>query len=196
MKIKYLAYLALIPFLSFSAAVFSDDDEEADEVVVTGSYIKTNREEIDIPVDVFDRGEYGAAGAPNMREVLRNMPAITGTINQSEQYSDGGGTIVGLKNVNIRSLGIPRTLVLYNGRRIVNSAGTTKEGNAFVDVGNFPMIAMERIEVLKNGGAVSHGTDAMGGVFNFITRNKFEGFEATASHSDACLLYTSPSPRD
>ena len=185
MKIKYLAYLALIPFLSFSAAVFSDDEEEADEVVVTGSYIKTNREEIDIPVDVFDRGEYGAAGAPNMREVLRNMPAITGTINQSEQYSDGGGTIVGLKNVNIRSLGIPRTLVLYNGRRIVNSAGTTKEGNAFVDVGNFPMIAMERIEVLKNGGAVSHGTDAMGGVFNFITRNKFEGFEATASHSDA-----------
>ncbi len=185
MKIKYLAYLALIPFLSFSTAVFSEDDEEADEVVVTGSYIKTNREEIDIPVDVFDRGEYGAAGAPNMREVLRNMPAITGTINQSEQYSDGGGTIVGLKNVNIRSLGIPRTLVLYNGKRIVNSAGTTKEGNAFVDVGNFPMIAMERIEVLKNGGAVSHGTDAMGGVFNFITRNKFEGFEATANHSDA-----------
>ena len=112
-----------------------------------------------------------------MREVLRNMPAISGTINQSEQFSDGGGTIVGLKNVNIRSLGIPRTLVLFNGKRIVNSAGTTKEGNAFVDVGNFPMIAMERIEVLKNGGAVSHGTDAMGGVFNFITRNKFEGFE-------------------
>ncbi len=100
MKIKYLAYLALIPFLSFSTAVFSEDDEEADEVVVTGSYIKTNREEIDIPVDVFDRGEYGAAGAPNMREVLRNMPAITGTINQSEQYSDGGGTIVGLKNAD------------------------------------------------------------------------------------------------
>ena len=181
MKIKYLAYLALIPFLSFSAAIASEDDE-ADEVVVTGSYIKTNREEIDIPVDVFDRGEYGAAGAPNMREVLRNMPAITGTINQSEQFSDGGGTIVGLKNVNIRSLGIPRTLVLVNGKRMVASAGTTKEGNAFVDVGNFPMIAMERIEVLKNGGATAHGTDAMGGVFNFIMRDKFEGFEGTASH--------------
>ena len=115
MKIKYLAYLALIPFLSFSTAIFSED-EEVEEVVVTGSFIKTNREEIDIPVDVFDRGEYGAAGAPNMREVLRNMPAITGTINQSEQFSDGGGTIVGLKNVNIRSLGIPRTLVLVNGK--------------------------------------------------------------------------------
>ena len=54
-------------------------------------------------------------------------------------------------------LGIPRTLVLFNGKRIVASAGTAKEGNAFVDVGNFPMIAMERIEVLKNGGATAHG---------------------------------------
>jgi iron complex outermembrane receptor protein len=184
MKKKIFAFLTLLPLVAFNSFLFSADEEEVDAVVVTGSYIKTDREEIDIPVDVFDRGEYGAAGAPNMREVLRNMPAISGTINQSEQFSDGGGTIVGLKNVNIRSLGIPRTLVLFNGKRIVNSAGTTKEGNAFVDVGNFPMIAMERIEVLKNGGAVSHGTDAMGGVFNFITRNKFEGFEATASHQE------------
>ena len=183
MNKKILAFLALLPFVTFNSFLYSDD-EDVEAVVVTGSYIKTDREEIDIPVDVFDRGEYGAAGAPNMREVLRNMPAISGTINQSEQFSDGGGTIVGLKNVNIRSLGIPRTLVLFNGKRIVNSAGTTKEGNAFVDVGNFPMIAMERIEVLKNGGAVSHGTDAMGGVFNFITRSKFEGFEATASHQE------------
>jgi iron complex outermembrane receptor protein len=183
MNKKILAFLALLPLVTFNSFLYSDD-EDVEAVVVTGSYIKTDREEIDIPVDVFDRGEYGAAGAPNMREVLRNMPAISGTINQSEQFSDGGGTIVGLKNVNIRSLGIPRTLVLFNGKRIVNSAGTTKEGNAFVDVGNFPMIAMERIEVLKNGGAVSHGTDAMGGVFNFITRSKFEGFEATASHQE------------
>ena len=184
MKKKILAFLALLPFVTFASYIFSDDDEDVEAVVVTGSYIKTDREEIDIPVDVFDRGEYSSAGAPNMREVLRNMPAITGTINQSEQFSDGGGTIVGLKNVNIRSLGIPRTLVLFNGKRIVASAGTTKEGNAFVDVGNFPMIAMERIEVLKNGGATAHGTDAMGGVFNFITRDKFVGFEGTASHQE------------
>ena len=184
MKKKILAFLALLPFVTFTSYIFSDDDEDVEAVVVTGSYIKTDREEIDIPVDVFDRGEYSSAGAPNMREVLRNMPAITGTINQSEQFSDGGGTIVGLKNVNIRSLGIPRTLVLFNGKRIVASAGTTKEGNAFVDVGNFPMIAMERIEVLKNGGATAHGTDAMGGVFNFITRDKFVGFEGTASHQE------------
>ena len=170
------ASVLLIPF------TFSDD--EVEEVVVTGSFIKTDRENLAIPVDVFDRGEYTESGQPNMRDILRNMPSVSGTINQSEQFSDGGGDIAGTKNVNIRALGIPRTLVLFNGKRIVHGPGTTKENNTYVDVGNFPMIQMERLEVLKNGGAVSHGTDAIGGVFNFITRNKFEGFEATVSQSD------------
>ena len=97
---KIFAFLSLLPLIAFNSFLYSaDEDEDVDAVVVTGSYIKTDREEIDIPVDVFDRGEYGAAGAPNMREVLRNMPAISGTINQSEQFSDGGGSIVGLKYV-------------------------------------------------------------------------------------------------
>ena len=130
MRLRLITALAFLPLFIFTQFAYSADDD-VEEVVVTGSYIKTDREEIAVPVDVFDRGEYNNAGAPNMREVLRNMPAITGTINQSEQFSDGGGTIVGLKNVNIRSLGIPRTLVLFNGKRIVTSAGTTTEGNPF-----------------------------------------------------------------
>ena len=73
MKKRIFAFLALLPLVTFNSFLFSADEEEVDAVVVTGSYIKTDREEIDIPVDVFDRGEYGAAGAPNMREVLRNM---------------------------------------------------------------------------------------------------------------------------
>ena len=182
MKKTIFAILTL-PLLTLNSFVYADD-EEVEEVVVTGSFVKTNKEELAIPVDIFDRAEYGAAGQPNMRDVLRNMPSVSGTINQSEQFSDGGGDIEGTKNVNIRGLGIPRTLVLFNGKRIVHGLGTTKENNTYVDVGNFAMIQMERLEVLKNGGAVAHGTDAMGGVFNFITRNKFEGFEATVSQSD------------
>ena len=180
---KTIFALLTLPLLTLNSFVYADD-EEVEEVVVTGSFVKTNKEELAIPVDIFDRGEYGAAGQPNMRDVLRNMPSVSGTINQSEQFSDGGGDIAGTKNVNIRGLGIPRTLVLFNGKRIVHGPGTTKENNTYVDVGNFAMIQMERLEVLKNGGAVAHGTDAMGGVFNFITRNKFEGFEATVSQSD------------
>ena len=95
MKIKIISIFTLLPLLFLSQFAYSAaDKDDIEEVVVTGSYIKTDREEIAVPVDVFDRGEYNNAGAPNMREVLRNMPAITGTINQSEQFSDGGGTIV------------------------------------------------------------------------------------------------------
>ena len=56
MKKKILAFLTLLPFVTFASYIFSDDDEDVEAVVVTGSYIKTDREEIDIPVDVFDRG--------------------------------------------------------------------------------------------------------------------------------------------
>ena len=59
MKKKILAFLTLLPLVAFNSFLFSDD-EDVEAVVVTGSYIKTDREEIDIPVDVFDRGEYGA----------------------------------------------------------------------------------------------------------------------------------------
>ena len=81
-------------FVLISASVllipFTFSDEEVEEVVVTGSFIKTDRENLAIPVDVFDRGEYSESGQPNMRDVLRNMPSVSGTINQSEQFSDGG----------------------------------------------------------------------------------------------------------
>ena len=60
---------------------------------------------------------------------------------------------------------------------VVTGASVGRGGQYVVDVGAFPTIAMERIELLKNGGAVTYGTDAMAGVWNFITRDEFEGFE-------------------
>ena len=98
MKKTIFALLAL-PLLTLNSFVFADD--EVEEVVVTGSFVKTNKEELAIPVDIFDRAEYGAAGQPNMRDVLRNMPSVSGTINQSEQFSDGGGDIAGTKNLSL-----------------------------------------------------------------------------------------------
>ena len=55
MKRKIFALLAILPLVTFTSFLFSDEDEDVEAVVVTGSYIKTDREEIDIPVDVFDR---------------------------------------------------------------------------------------------------------------------------------------------
>ena len=168
---------------TFSLA-WAEEGGEIEEIVVTGSYIARSIEEQAQPVDVFDRNEFEAQGSPQAVEIIQNTPSMSGTLNQSEQYQ-GSGTATGLKNVNIRGLGAERTLVLLNSKRMaVTGASVGKGGQYVVDIGNFPGIAMERIELLKNGGAVTYGTDAIAGVWNYITRDEFEGLEINFVHSD------------
>lgn len=172
-----LAPFALAACLALPISVQAEDDGMIEEVVVTGSYIARAVEEQSNPVDVYDRSEWEEQGSPQMVEIIRNTPAMSGTLNQSEQFA-GTADATGLKNINIRGLGAERSLVLMNGKRmVVTGASVGKGGQYVVDVGAFPTIAMERVELLKNGGSVTYGTDAMAGVWNFITRSEFEGFE-------------------
>ena len=115
-----------------------DDNPEMEEVVVTGSYIARAVEEQSNPVDVYDRSEWEEQGSPQMVEIIRNTPAMSGTLNQSEQYA-GSGVATGLKNINIRGLGAERSLVLMNGKRmVVTGASVGKGGQYVVDIGAFP----------------------------------------------------------
>ena len=84
-------------------------------------------------------------------------------------------------NVNLRGLGASRTLVLLNGRRHV-PVPARLIGGRFVDVNTIPAIAVGRLEVLKEGAAATYGSDAVGGVANFVTRNDFRGVELNVSH--------------
>ena len=169
--------LALAACMALPISAQAEDDGIIEEVVVTGSYIARAVEEQSNPVDVYDRSEWEEQGSPQMVEIIRNTPAMSGTLNQSEQYA-GSGVATGLKNINIRGLGAERSLVLMNGKRmVVTGASVGKGGQYVVDIGAFPTIAMERVELLKNGGSVTYGTDAMAGVWNFISRSEFEGLE-------------------
>ena len=88
---------------------------------------------------------------------------------------------VGTANVNLRGLGVASTLVLLNGRRQVLSAVQTDDGSSFVDLAALvPMLAVERVEILKDGAAAIYGSEAVAGVANFITRQGFEGVEVRA----------------
>ncbi len=152
----FLISLLCIPF------VHSQDDEE--ELVVTGSLIATDREVLSVPVDTYDRDDFESSGQPEISDLVRNLTAVSGTVNTSEQFVEGG-TITGIKNVNIRGLGVARTLVLINGKRMVETAVATNSAESPVDIGNFPSIALKRIELLKNGGSTVYGSDAVAGVF-------------------------------
>ena len=174
---------SLLNLFFFTNILFSDD-AEVEEIVVTGSLIKVTAQNQAVPVDVIGRDELEAEGNPTMMDVILNLPSMSGTLNQQDQFQ-GSGVATGMKNINIRGMGGDRGLVLLNGKRVAPAAVRSAKSAVYpVDVGNFPMIAMQRMELLKNGGAVTYGSDAMTGVLNFITRRGFEGFEVKANFSD------------
>jgi len=161
-----------LPLLSGPAFAEEDAIEEIEVMVVTGSHISRAREEMSTPVDVMDREDFEAQGSPSMLDIIQNMPAVSGSDNRSDQYTGGTGT-TGQQNINMRGLGTDRTLTLINGKRGMGG-----------DLGAYPQIALSRIELLKNGGSTTYGSDAIAGVFNYITRDQFEGFEIQGSLAD------------
>jgi iron complex outermembrane receptor protein len=150
---------------------------QPEEIVVTGSYIKGTPEDAALPVDVTSLEDLKNSGAPSVAELIRNLAYTSGNLAETNQFGAGGGGQAqeGVLTVNLRGLGSSRTLVLINGRRIApdDLVGT--------DLSVLPKSAVGRLEVLKDGAAALYGSDAIGGVANFITRENFEGFEVSAS---------------
>src|SRR6185369_13028845 len=93
------------------------------------------------------------------------------TVGRALGSSNGSGSL------NLRNLGADATLVLLNSRRVARDAVTVNN----VDVNSLvPQIAIERIEILKDGASSIYGSDAVGGVANFLTRHRYDGFEVQA----------------
>ncbi|KAF1722300.1 TonB-dependent receptor [Pseudoxanthomonas wuyuanensis] len=140
-------------------------------VRVTGSHIKRAQISGVGPVTVVDAETIQRSGATTVETLLQRLPASAGFAgNQTNAYWAGNG--YGTTQVNLRGLGINRTLVLLNGRRIVNG-GTG--ANASVDLNVIPVALIERIEVLKDGASAIYGADAVAGVVNIITKKDFDG---------------------
>ncbi len=142
-----------------------------DAVKVTGSHIKRLQVSGVGPVTVVDAEAIERSGATSVETLLQRLPASAGFAgNQTNAYwaSNGYGTT----QVNLRGLGINRTLVLLNGRRMVNG-GTG--ANSSVDLNVIPVALIERIEVLKDGASAIYGADAVAGVVNIITKKDFDG---------------------
>ena len=157
--------------------------DSIDEVIVTGSYIKQTPEDAPVPVDVVNSEELFNVGNPTVVELIKTLGVSSGVDGETNQFSSNG--LEGTANINLRGLGAGRNLVLLNGRRNVWSPGSISEQEQlFVDVNMLPSIAIDRIELLKDGAAATYGSDAISGVVNFITRDDFEGFEVAVSHKE------------
>ncbi len=184
MRIGSTSFIALA-VATISAPAFAqnsdadDQPSDAKEIVVTGSLIRGSSEEAPAPVDVIGAEELSKQGSPSAIDLLKNLPNSSGIIGDANQFDARAQGNEGVASVNLRGLGPQRTLVLLNGKRIVQSGGS---GIPIVDVNLIPSGAIGRIEVLKDGAAATYGSDAIAGVVNFITRTNQDGFRASADY--------------
>jgi iron complex outermembrane receptor protein len=155
----------------------SDGDPQAgaEEVIrITGTYMR-DRPPVGEEIISFSREDIDLTGAANPADFLRTLPqAFGGGPNQDTHIGPEALSNSGLGvGVNLRGLGARATLVLINGRRVAPS-GTEGE---FVDIENIPLSAVERIDILPDSASAIYGADAVGGVVNFVLRDKFDGAE-------------------
>ncbi len=155
--------------------------DAADEMIVLGTYIKRPSQfDAPSPVVILSADDLAASGANKISDVIERLTINTGSQNNPDAFTQNQTT--GTSNINLHGLGVSSTLVLVNGRREVQSAAATDRGENFVDTSALPpMIVFQQVELLKDGATPLYGSEAVAGVVNFVTRDRFDGFELDAS---------------
>jgi outer membrane receptor protein involved in Fe transport len=152
-----------------------------EEIVVTGTYIGRSADDMPSPITVLGQDDLSRAGRDTIAEVFKVLPITTGSFTFGDPVAQRFSSAA---NLDLRGLGPTATLVLLNGRRQTVAAIPNQDGNIFADVNSLvPPIAIERVEIIKDGASALYGSDAVAGLANFITRDDFEGAEFQASYS-------------
>ncbi|GGQ21196.1 TonB-dependent receptor plug domain-containing protein [Shewanella litoralis] len=166
----------------FSSAVIAADEQKVERIEVTGSRIQRQDMETASPVTVISSEAIRAEGFTSVDQLLQAQTSMAGAAlgSSSNNGSDG------VAQVDLRGMGSQRTLVLLNGRRMVNSGSGA---DSSVDLNSIPVAMISRVEILKDGASAVYGSDAIAGVVNIITKKDFEGFQldlngSTTSESD------------
>ncbi len=174
MRGRKLFLLLAGALLASGQAVYAQE-EPIEEIVVTGSFLKRTAQDSPSPLSVITSADIEDLGAQDMAEIVAAMPWQSGSQTQATTF--GGEGANGQNSINLRNMGHGATLPLVNGKRQVASWYNGR-ANASVNVNALiPNIAIERIEIVKDGASTIYGSDAMAGVVNFITKKDFEGFD-------------------
>ncbi|HEV7351961.1 MAG TPA: TonB-dependent receptor [Brevundimonas sp.] len=155
------------------------DPVTVDVLVVTGSRLAGAGRLT--PVEVIGREALGTLGG-DASVLLTRLTANSGSEARVDQLNAPQSS--GVAQVNLRNLGLGATLVLVDGQRWTTSAAIAPDGSAFVDLNSLvPTIALERVEVLKDGASAVYGSDAVAGVMNLITRREVTRPELQVGHA-------------
>ena len=145
-------------------------DEVIEEIITTGSRIKRADLDSASPITVISRDAILATGIVDVGNLIKRIPSMTGSPIGTTTNNGGNGEV----NIDLRGMGVDRTLTLINGKRVVDGG----------DYQAIPAVMIERVEILKDGASAVYGADAVSGVVNIITRRDFEGIEISAQTAD------------
>ena len=170
----------------------ADDATTLDKVTVVGSHIRGAPTTDALPVVVVGADEIDASGAVSGDELMRSIPQMGDVLFDSSNNPQTSNAARGdVNSVNLRSLGVGNTLVLLNGRRIVQhptSQGTSDTGTVPVQSFNsnaIPVSGLDRVEVLLDGAAAIYGADAVAGVVNTVLQSGFDGISVSTRFGTA-----------
>jgi len=155
---------------TLAAAASSDDADSSKDVVVTGTRVVRDGYRAPTPTTVIGGEEIERSAKINVSEMLWQMPALAGMTKTNTTTVSAGQ--VGIQAPNLRNLGITRTLVLLDGQRI--PPATT---GMLSDLNTIPNTLVKRVDVVNGGASARYGSDAVGGVVNFITDSHFKGLK-------------------
>jgi iron complex outermembrane receptor protein len=179
-KTMYRSYLKLgvstIAIIIGTGAIAQAQDATppAEQVVVTGSRVITNGNDMPTPVTVISTQEITATAPATIFDGLQELPVFDGGL--GPQANPGNSSQNNAAHeFNLRNIGITRTLVLYDGRRIAPTAPT---GQINADI--IPEMLLQRVDIVTGGVSAVYGSDAISGVVNFITDKSFNGVKAYA----------------
>lgn len=174
-----LAFAGLLVTLdAFAQQQVAAAPVHSEKIEVTGSNIPRVDAEGALPLQVITREDLARGSIMTAQDVIDRISAHQSYGGWTEAKGIGS-TEFGNTSASLRGLGADRTLVLLNGRRLAPYA---LSGGSHIDLSGIPAAAIERIEVLKDGASAIYGTDAIGGVINFILRRDFRGLEMSASY--------------
>lgn len=159
-----------------SAAMAQEETAKVERIEVTGSRIQRQDMETASPITVIDAAAIRMEGFTSVDQLLQAQTSMAGAAVGSTTNNGADG----VAQVDLRGMGAQRTLVLLNGRRMVNSGSGA---DSAVDLNSIPVAMIARVEILKDGASAVYGSDAIAGVVNIITKKDFEGFQVDLNGS-------------
>jgi outer membrane cobalamin receptor len=181
---------ALAQAANNSADQSANNSANVEQVEVSASRISIAGYTQPTPVTVVDSAQLDRDAQPSLADSLRELPSVGASFAPNIGGGGIGGAAAGTSTINLRNLGTLRTLVLFDGQRVMSS--DIVGGN--VDISVIPTSIIQRVDVVTGGASASWGSDAVAGVVNIVINKNFTGFKANIEGDDS--TYNNPGHKE